>query len=70
MARTYTAVQGDRWDSIAYKLWSREKLAKELLAANPDLADVPVFQGGEVLNVPDVEIEITTGNLPPWYARG
>lgn len=70
MAKTYTAIMGDRWDSIAFKLWGREKLARELLAANPALADVPVFKGGEEIIVPDVELEPVTANLPPWYARG
>lgn len=70
MIKTYTAIAGDRWDSIAYKLWGREKLAKELIAANPDLADVPIFSGGEIVTVPAVEIQPEVGNLPPWYARG
>ena len=65
--KTYTAIQGDRWDSIAYKLWGREALARQLLAANPDMADVPVFAGGEILAVPDVAVQPATGNLPPWY---
>ena len=66
MARTYTTVQGDTWDSIAYRLWGRETLMHLLLAANTDHADVLVFEPDVLLNVPDITVPARTMPLPPW----
>lgn len=67
MADTYTTISGDTWDIIARKLWDRETLCSELMAANPDYAGTVMFGSGVVLTVPDIETstdaEITT---PPW----
>lgn len=67
MARSYTTVQSDTWDSIAYRLWGEERRLHILLDANPDYADTLVFPVGTVLVVPDVPtITTKTTELPPW----
>ena len=36
MASTYTTIQGDTWDLIAYKLYGEEKYMKNLIEANEE----------------------------------
>lgn len=66
MARTYTTLQGDTWDVIAYRLWKRETLMHHLVAANPDYCDVLVFGPNIVLTVPDIVVPDRKPDLPPW----
>ena len=65
MAATYTTVQGDTWDSVAYKLWRREECAAYLMEANYRHLDTLVFSSGTTLNVPDLPAE-KYGWLPGW----
>ncbi|MNO05181.1 Phage Tail Protein X [compost metagenome] len=62
---TYTTIQGDTWDGIAFKLYGDENLMPLLLNANQGQADTVIFAGGVVLNVPDTPEE-TASDLPPW----
>ena len=62
---TYTTIQGDVWDLIAYKLYGDEKYMKNLIEANWKHIDVVVFSSGTVLNVPDIPEEEIEG-VPPW----
>jgi phage tail protein X len=61
----YTTIQGDVWDSIAWKLYGDEKYMKNLIEANWDYIDVVVFSSGTVLNVPDIPDEEIDG-VPFW----
>lgn len=62
---TYTTIQGDVWDLIAYKLYGSEKYMKNLIEANWPYIDVMVFSSGTVLNVPQIpEEEIE--DVPFW----
>ena len=36
------------------------------IAANPDLSDVLIFEGGESVRIPIVETVETPETLPPW----
>lgn len=66
---SYTTIQGDTWDAIAYRLWGREHLMDLLLAANPEHADVILFRAGVVLAVPEIDLSGQIGpvtELPPW----
>ena len=65
---TYTTVQGDTFDSIAFKLFGNEKYIKELMEVNTDHLTTIIFSSGEVLNVPEINVEynISSDNLPPW----
>ena len=59
MPQTYTTIQGDVWDLIAYKLYGDEKYMKNLIEANWKHIDIVVFSSGTVLNVPDLPEEET-----------
>lgn len=64
---TYTTIQGDMWDAIAYRLWGNEKLFHKLMEANAQHRNVVVFPSNVVLNVPTLTTELTTKAMdPPW----
>ena len=65
MASTYTTVQGDTWDSIAYALYGDEGYMKDLIEANRDLIDTLVFAGNVTITVPDIS-ETADDDLPFW----
>lgn len=66
---TYTTIQGDVWDLIAYKLYGDEKYMKNLIEANWQYIDIVVFSSGTVLNVPDIPDE-TMEDVPFWRDDG
>ena len=70
MTKTYTTLQGDTWDAIAYRLWQRETMMHHLVAANPDHGDVLVFGPDVQLRVPDVTVPSRIPDLPPWMQGG
>lgn len=55
---TYTTIQGDAWDLIAYRLFGSEKYMKNLIEANWDYSDVLVFSSGTILNIPELPEEV------------
>lgn len=63
--KTYTTVQGDMWDFVAYKVYGHERYMDTLLEANPAYKDVAVFPAGITLTCPDVGAS-TGGIAPPW----
>lgn len=63
---TYTTVQGDKWDSIAYKLYGDTKFTDVLIEANHEYRWIYIFSAGNVLEVPEVETRVTIDDLPPW----
>ncbi|MNJ71299.1 Phage Tail Protein X [compost metagenome] len=62
---TYTTIQGDTWDMIAYKVYSNETLMPLLIAANTAHAATVIFSAGVVLAVPAAPAELPD-DLPPW----
>lgn len=68
MATTlYTTMDGDRWDTIAYKAYGDSKQISGIIAANTTpITDT--FPGGIDLIIPIVEIANAVNNdlLPPW----
>jgi hypothetical protein len=68
--RTYTASQGEAWDQAARSLWGQERLMHKLWEANPQYREVVFFSGGEILQVPQIEIVPSAGKLPPWKQKG
>lgn len=62
----YQTSYGDTFDSIAFKLYTDELLASEVIKANPDYADVLVFDKPVILQIPVFERLITPDTLPPW----
>ncbi len=66
MTKAYYTVQGDMWDSIAYKLYGDTKHTDTLICANMQHHRILVFSAGIRLDVPDVEQRRTNDDLPPW----
>jgi phage tail protein X len=66
MADNYTTIQGDTWDLIAYNLWESSSYTGDLMSANLGYSDVAIFSAGVVLSVPDITIDTSATNLPPW----
>ncbi len=63
--RTYTTIQGDLWDTIAYKLYGNENNMTELLHANPQYLGISIFSAGIILRIPEIKEEISV-EKPPW----
>ena len=64
--KNYIAVNGDTWDSISYRFYNSEFLYSALFDANRNYADIIVFNGGEIVNIPD-NVEINNQIIPtPW----
>jgi phage tail protein X len=65
--KQYTAVQGDTWDYISWKLYQNEGYVHTLLAVNPALRHIVQFETSTIIYVPDIpEALIAANNLPPW----
>lgn len=54
--QTYRCSAGETFDSVALGVYGDEVYACELLNANPTLCCKPIFTGGEILQLPVVEI--------------
>lgn len=63
--KTYTTIQGDTWDMIAYKTLGNTSYTDRLAAVNPEHVGTLLFPAGVTLHLPDIE-EKTSYNLPPW----
>ncbi|TEB13360.1 tail protein X [Pelotomaculum propionicicum] len=63
--KTYTTIQGDTWDGIAYKTIGSEYYMTDLIEANPAHRETVIFSAGVVLTIPEITTPTTT-NLPPW----
>lgn len=66
MASTYTTVQGDAWDGIAYKLYGDEAYMQVLIEANWPLLDVLVFSSGTEITVPELDESTDETDEPIW----
>ena len=62
---TYTTVQGDTFDMLAYRAYGDEFKAHYIIQANPDYANVLVFDAGITLIVPIIS-KSAASSLPPW----
>lgn len=63
--RTYTTVNGDTWEGIAYKVYGDSYRMSELLAANPLYTGTFIFPAGIVLKVP-IDAANRTPSILPW----
>lgn len=63
--RTYTTVQGDTWDLIAYKVYGDEKYIGELMQNNVRHVDCVIFPSGVKLNIPELKIS-EDDTIPDW----
>lgn len=64
--KTYTTVQGDMWDSIAYSQLGDVAYTDKLMNLNLQYRDIYIFPAGIVLNLPDVVAEPISDSAPPW----
>nr|WP_145402957.1 phage tail protein [Paenibacillus xylanexedens] len=62
---TYRTIQGDTWDGISYKLTSGYDAMPELMYANLDHIHTVIFAAGIVLNIPELQAQVSS-SLPPW----
>lgn len=62
----YTTKQGDAFDMLALSAYNEERLATHIITANPDYADVLIFDAGVNLRIPVFEGVETPETLPPW----
>lgn len=62
---TYTTVQGDMWDAIAYNQLGSTDYTSQLIEANMDYRETFCFQAGIVLTLPEVTVSVSS-KLPPW----
>ena len=66
---TYTTIQGDTWDLIAFKVYGDEFKAQELMQTreNIELLDYQFFPSGITVHLPVFsEDDETMNDLPAW----
>lgn len=66
---SYTTIQGDTWDGIAFVVYGDELQVHWLIEANPTHRETVIFPSGVVLNVPDLG-ETSRAPAPPWVENG
>ena len=66
--KTYTTVQGDMWDSIAYKQLGDAAHMDRLMRANLEYREYYIFPAGVVLVLPEIP-ESVSSTLPPWKRK-
>lgn len=65
--KTYTTVQGDMWDSIAYAVMGSVRYTDKLMWANQAYLDHYILPAGIELVIPDVPVDWgSEDTLPPW----
>lgn len=65
--KTYRTIQGDMWDSVAYKQLGSSVYTDKLMRLNPQHRDIYIFPAGIELLLPDIDKTAKTAdNLPPW----
>ena len=65
MSKTYTTIQGDMWDSIAFSQLGSVAYTDKLMNLNPQHLGYYTFPAGIVLNLPD-PVEEVNATMPPW----
>ncbi len=67
--RPYACRAGESFDLLAGRAYGQEVMASTIIAANPDLCDVVLFEGGESIDLPLVERVESPDTLPPWRRK-
>lgn len=62
----YDTEYGDTFDSMAFQFYLDETLSSEIIKANPDYADMLVFEDTATLQIPVFDNVSTPDTLPPW----
>ncbi len=66
MSKTYTTMQGDMWDGIAYKALGSTDMTDRLMRSNPKHISCFTFPAGIELVLPEVDDTIGADTIPPW----
>ncbi|MEG2678599.1 MAG: tail protein X [Oscillospiraceae bacterium] len=66
MNSTYTTIQGDKWDTVSFKVYGSCRFASQLIEANLAHKDSFILAAGVVLKTPDFDMDIAQPELPPW----
>lgn len=69
MNKTYTTVQGDMWDSIAFSQLGSVDHTGALMGVNQLYREYYIFPAGIVLTLPEIK-EAPSVSLPPWKRVG
>jgi phage tail protein X len=63
----YITIEGDRWDTVAWKAYGNASLYPQIMEANPDVVADPVLPSGTRLLVPIAAAPVIDKTvLPPW----
>lgn len=63
----YITIQGDTWDSIAYKAVGSEYAMVEIMKANKEHLGTLIFDGGVTLEIPESAKKANIVNISsPW----
>ena len=62
----YATKEGDMFDMIALNFYNEEKMATTIIEANPDYADVVIFDADIQLIIPIVQDTEGIETKPPW----
>ena len=63
--QVYVCSAGETFDSVSLALFRDEQYAAQLMQVNPKYVSKMVFQGGETLRIPSIEMD-TDAYIPPW----
>ena len=66
MSKTYTTIQGDMWDGIAYKALGSTDMTDQLMRSNPKYINYFTFPAGVELILPEVDDMVSADTIPPW----
>lgn len=61
----YTTTQGDTFDMLALRAYESEFMSHIIIQANPQYADILVFDSGVNLKIPIISRKAASV-LPPW----
>lgn len=65
--RTYTTIQGDTFEKIAWNELGDSGSMGDIIKANRQYMYVAVFEAGVELVIPEIEkAPVTLENTPPW----
>jgi phage tail protein X len=66
MPSEHITAEGDTFDGLALFYYGDEKMASEIIQANPDYCDTLIFEAGITLTIPAVSTVTLPETLPPW----
>lgn len=67
----YHCAAGDSFDGVALEVYGDEKYAADLMNANPEYCGMTVFNGGEALLIPALDVPeedegVIANTIAPW----